>query len=651
MTRKFEWHTLENRPWEELEAADESTAVPGDKSWLSRLLSRRFALVLALLLLLVFLGSRQILLRAQEANEQIKADVLAAHDFMLQAALDGDAEQLDLILSEEEMQWRHLQRVYLRRRLLFDRGPLNLWLDETTLRRQLAGSSLPWDVVLAPDLQTAELTTTLPYLTQARDGTMESFSLNRVWHFVYDGRQWRLIPPGEDDWGAAESYNGRLITLAYPARDSEISRTMAAAFDDLFRALCDAQPALGCPPAPAIQITFTSDPEALLPLSRPVQGNRFWIFGARLAAGDTFDITLPSPTLVGLPQTPEDEQHLLDGYAGWLLTAYLSRKHPHLTFAQIDGMLADLDLRLPPPVGYRPVLEKPDAPLPAQRALLSCPDGGRPGEGWAYDFSQDEWSPVAGAGCPGCMPDSAPAADLVSPDGRFTFSRAAGTEQLLLTHEQQGVIAQFGGAGGPLWLDESNAVLIMPAADGTGESALLTTLAEVDGRYQARRTPLVSQQALLAAVPENRIIDTLSLQALAPAHADAAQLYVLAANGVHEQFLFRVQMETGDVALVTSWVDNGTNLSALEAAENGRFLTAMRYSTRRSYLTLIDLASGRRRIMELSGRPLSRHAWSADEQWLLVADDRLLRLLAPAAGVDLTVSHTFGDCTAVRWSE
>jgi len=53
--------------------------------------------------------------------------------------------------------------------------------------------------------------------------------------------------------------------------------------------------------------------------------------------------------------------------------------------------------------------------------------------------------------------------------------------------------------------------------------------------------------------------------------------------------------------------------------------------------------------MELAGRPLSRFAWSAGEQWLLVADDRLLRLVSPTGTFDLTFKHTLEDCTAVRW--
>ena len=126
---------------------------------------------------------------------------------------------------------------------------------------------------------------------------------------------------------------------------------------------------------------------------------------------------------------------------------------------------------------------------------------------------------------------------------------------------------------------------------------------------------------------------------------------MLAGNGTHEQFLFRVVNDTQAVELVANWVDNGSNFREAQVAENGRFLTVLRYGTRSSYLTLIDLADGRRRIFDLEEWPLARYAWTADGRWLAIADDRLLRLLAPAEGLEVTVQHALEGCTAVAWEE
>jgi hypothetical protein len=168
LSGKFEWHTIDEGSWKELDSAEPVTPVTGWRQWASRLLSGKFIVVLVILLLFLLIGSRQILLRADETNRQIKADVLDAQNFFLQAVLDRDSDRLNLVLSESDMQWRNLQQVIIRRSLFLDRGPFNLWLDENALRQQLAGNKLSSEMVLSPDLTTAELTTPLPISPRPR---------------------------------------------------------------------------------------------------------------------------------------------------------------------------------------------------------------------------------------------------------------------------------------------------------------------------------------------------------------------------------------------------------------------------------------------------------------------------------------------------
>lgn len=659
MSRKFEWHTIDEGSWDELDSLEPIMATPGRRHWKSRLLSRKYIAVLTILLILILLGSRQILLRAEETNRQIKTDVLAAHDFFLQAVLDRDSERFYLVLSESDMQWRHLQQVIIRRSLFLDRGSFNLWLDEDTFARQLAGNKLPSNLVLSPDLTTAVVTTTLPYLTQTADGRIDAAILNHVSHFAYDGTLWRQVPPMADYWGSTESHNGQMISVDYPAIDGEISRSLATALDAYFLALCRLESAVRCASDPYIHLTFSTDPEAFLALSRPVQGNRFWIFGERMAAGDRFDISLPTPSLIGLPQTEEDRQVLLNGYAGWLLTSYLTRKHPDLSFDHIDQLLQDLNLQLPPPVGYKPAAPGSQPILPADQALLSCYDGDTITAHWIYDFKQNQWMSLDPEHCPGCEKGQDSTTGLASPDGRYILNSTPGSNQQQLSTAEGWFIQEFKSAADPIWLDENAFAFISSVEDlpsnwalptaVKGESVFTAGLAGAKEENQVVLRQVVSQQDLLPAVPQGRIIPALSLQSLLPLPSVPGQLLVLAGNGFHEQFLFKVNRNSGEVELVTNWIDNGTRLQAVDLTENGRFLTVVRHSTRRTYLTLIDLANGQREIMELTGRPLSRFAWSAGEQWLLVADDRLLRLISPTKAVDLTFKHTLEECTAVSW--
>jgi hypothetical protein len=659
LSGKFEWRTIDEGSWDELDSIEPLMATPGRRHWITRLWSRKYIAVLTILLLLILLGSRKILLRAEETNRQIKGDVLAAHDFLLQAVLDRDSERLNLVLSESDMQWRNLQQVIIRRSLFLDRGPFNLWLDEDTFNRQLIGKKLPSNIVLSPDLTTAKVTTTMSYLAETADGQIDSAFLNRVSHFTYDGTLWRQIPPTADYWGTAETFTGQMISVNYPAIDGEISRYIATALDAYFLALCRLEPAVRCASDPYIHLTFSTDPEAFLALSRPVQGNRFWIFGERMAAGDTFDISLPTPSLIGLPQTEKDRQILLNGYAGWLLTAYLTRKHPYLSFEHIDQLLQDLKLQLPPPVGYKPARPGSQPLLPVDRALLSCYGGDTIIAHWIYDFKQDQWTSLDPERCPGCELDQDSTIGLASSDGRFAINHPPDLKQRLVSHLDGRLLQEFSGPVDPVWLNENTFAFIssyeeLPSSwthpDAVkGEAVFITRLVEPNQENQVALEQIVSQQDLLSAVPEGRIIPALSLHVLLFNNSAPSQLLVLAGNGYHEQFLFKVNPESGEVVLVTNWIDNGTRLHAVHLTEHGRLLTVLRHSIRRSYLTLIDLANGQREIMDLAGRPLSRFAWSADEQWLLVADDRLLRLISPTGAVDLTFKHTLEDCTAVRW--
>ncbi|MFN2136796.1 MAG: hypothetical protein ACK2UK_12630 [Candidatus Promineifilaceae bacterium] len=653
MSNKFEWRT-EEEAWAEMDARDDAaqTAVPA--VWSARLRSPRFWLPAALLIVLpLALAASWVMQRSRETQAQITADLMATENLLLDAALNGDTEQLALALSESDFQWHQLQRLYLRHDLLLDRGPFQFWLDEEALRASLVQGIQEPVVHLSPDLAAAELEIALPYVTESAGGERQPLTLVQRLNLAYEGQRWRLVPPPAGSWGETERSDGRYVSATFPARDGDLSRAIAAAVDERYAALCGVEEAVSCPPRAHIEITFDSDPASLRALARPVQGNRFWIFGERLAAGERFQIDVPAPSLVGLPAGPVEEQALIDGYASWLLTAYMARKQPQIPFEQIAARLDGLGLRLPPPPGYRPPPPRDLAALPQADLTLSCIADGRLTGQWRYQPASAQWGP-----CTAC----ATTLDALAGDGA-----AGGLMRFERYNEATGRLLPPGGAG----LETDGTVLVRPFLVGFNTVVFLTGTPITMGRvsaagderiviaylhdmgrgYEVTIMREIGAEALRPAIPGDRHVGRLRLDAALADPAVEGGILVLAGNGTHEQFLFRVVNDTQAVELVANWVDNGSNFREAQVAENGRFLTVLRYGTRSSYLTLIDLADGRRRIFDLEEWPLARYAWTADGRWLAIADDRLLRLLAPAEGLEVTVQHAHEGCTAVAWEE
>lgn len=652
MSGKFEWRTEDEEYWQRHDRGPDPA--PARRR---RFLSRKLLFLLLLLLLTAGFGTRQILLRAQETNRQIESDILAAHHFMLQAVIDRDMERLSLALAPGEIQWQSLHRANLRKDLLYDRGPLGLWLDDDAVRRLPQEEAPSGPLLLSPDLATAELTATLPYLTQRPDGSLQPLALLRTFHYSYDGRQWRLQPPPEDRWGPWEQLGTRYLTLDYPAKDRELSRALADQLDAHLAALCDAGPLLQCPPDLHVSLALETGDKAFAPLSRPVQGYEFWNYRSRESLDSRVRLSLPAPTLVGLPGSAAGRQFLLDGYAGWLLTAIFKDLRPDLTFDQLAAILAARGLQLPSPVGYDPQLAAGDPPLPDASILLSCTEQERPGPQWAYDLRQKQWASLGEGRCPGCLHAPGPHADQLSPGGRYRLVYELSQGAVVLQDAAGRPLIRLSGTGRSAWLDENSFALIsteprlyLDQERYPSAPPPTVTIVHLDGDAVAR-TQQISVDQLLAALPPGRSIKNLQIEHVLPRGSSGDQLLILARNGVHENFLFNLDVPRRALSLVSHWADNGLAAGAMQLTDNGRHLTVERYNSRNTYIILVDLQTGDRAIKALHKRPQSLPAWSADEQWLLFADDRLIWLHSPEQDITYPIPHTHAGCTAVAWAQ
>ena len=639
MSGNFEWQTEED--WQ-----GEDTAVSHNISapFLSRFKRIRPIFLLPILVaLLVAIGVNQ---RVQSATRQVDTAVLATHHFMLQSALARDIELFGLNLSDEDKQWHSLQRVLLRRMLFFDRGGFNIWLDHALAQEQLTNQTLPTEVTLSPDLQRAEVTTWLPFLTETITNSVQPLTLQHTAVYHFEDQQWLRTSP-TDTWGATQHFVGQRLMLSYPEKDAAFSDYFARTLDKQLQVLCRDDPRLDCPESLKIHLIFDTEHDALLTLNDPFPGYRFRILWGGDRNNRTHKLTLPTPRLVGLPATDEARAILQKGYSSWVLTWFLTRTQVEIPFEQVAEILADHNLTVPPPHGYDPLLVKaePPLPLPNNKVSLSCDGGNHPATAWQYDLHTEVWTPQFKPPCTDCLTSGLTATNRFSPDRQYFFAEDEYSETVSLSQANGRLLIQFTEARQPYWLDGQTFALIV---EGDVIFAQLDTVDawEMAVTQQTVRTEELRQQIPMAQQPRQLQIDQ-----ILPMHGQAGQLLVLAENGFHERFLFRLGAAGATIDYLNRWTDNGYATAEMSLAENGRFVTVVRYNSWRTHITLHDLETNKIKRWELVGRPLYHYAWSADGAWLVLADDRLLWLLAPAYDYALPIPHTHRNCTAVSWLE
>lgn len=286
MAGSFDWRSEEGENY----WVPEPPKPPPKKSW------GRWPLLLAVsaicLSAAAFLIYRQVEERIAEAETAVREDVLAAHTFMLNAANSGDSDLFRIGLSGRDPQWSNSQTNLMHRDRLWDRAPMGIDL----IRSESAGEP---SVTISNDLLTAVITYTMPYQVRHQDVTLVHTAVYRR-----GDNRWLYAPPDDEFWGRPVNNQGALLTLIYPDRDAALLERVAFDLDRLLRKLCVTSPGLDCPRNMHIQVEFSTQPESLLQqfdLDQVTRSGR--------------QITLPTPTLLGLPLDETGYSALLQGYA------------------------------------------------------------------------------------------------------------------------------------------------------------------------------------------------------------------------------------------------------------------------------------------------------------------------------------------------
>ena len=310
MTEPFDWQTEEEGEWPEEFKADASNK-PG-RRW------RRWILIF---IPLISLAAGGVYWQAQQRIEQAKsareADILSSYGLIREAAEQKDVEVLTTLLSGADLSWARAQQDLSQ----------NGWLHERDifgLSRE-SGSLNIVDFVFSPELNSAELTIDESYYLNFGVENSQKVTLRHV-NVYRSGTRWLWAPPKNEFWGGLASgrATGEYITLFYPQRDKDLAIRLLDDFERLVDDLC--QQTELCPKDMRIQIRFSHEPEDLLNAWKNFvqfgyQSDLIHLPDGRLS------LTLPTPSIVGIPTDDRSYQAILSGYgriiAGTLMDDYL----------------------------------------------------------------------------------------------------------------------------------------------------------------------------------------------------------------------------------------------------------------------------------------------------------------------------------------
>lgn len=296
----FNWRTDEEQGW------DSNVSTAADK----RLPSRRLSQVVVLLLVVGIAGAflwRSAEQRAERNREKREQDVRSSHDLALRAASQGDAELLTPLLSGREPRWTKTQLNLLEQGLLFAGAATALGFERA--EQEVTVTDISW----APDLQEAYVTTRHAYLITGGALAGQSAWLEQTHVYRRGAQRWLLSPPEEAFWGPWLSQRGQYVTVYHHERDAAVVEDMVPVLDEALTALC-AELSQSCEEEAPFEVHLESNSELL----QRMQHDRYprFLFG---------ELSLPSPTLVGIGVDEVSQEALARGYAHYLLIAAAQR--------------------------------------------------------------------------------------------------------------------------------------------------------------------------------------------------------------------------------------------------------------------------------------------------------------------------------------
>ncbi len=616
----FDWQTGDDS-----ERLDQPILSPSRKGWVRR----RLPTAVFLILILLIGGTINWLnRRADAAMAAAEQNVLLTHQLIQQAALDGDNELFTAMLFPET-EWALLQQELVADDLFFNRGAMGLWYENAP--------HVPI-ATLSPDLTRAEVSASFLY-----EGAVV---LEKTAVYQHNGSSWQLAPPDEAFWGDWNAQQEGDFILHYRERDEAIARQLAP---DLAQVMVDLCTIATCPDDFSLQLTLSDDPHSLLPFNAHYRA---------VTLGDD-GLILPSPTLIGVPTDEIGYAALRDGYAGWMVAVLLHE------FERIDPpshpqdpavALEKLGLTLPP-------IARATIAAPAQTLVMQCG-----ADVWAYDGAwtavlqdvngrlqqtttgdpfyvsgavlygwDDGFAPVITATerlipfPPSRFPQfeggwvdgngwhESEARLIWSPDGRYTLLII--DDMIWLGDGAGRPLQTIENGRSPFWIDHASYGYLRENGD-------VVQLTLADSVLPEMMEPTITAALLLDELPVEKRPLMLVLDGITAVSVD--RWLIESDAGV---FVFNPQTAVVEAVVL---VDE-------KVAIGGRFLA----HHENGMVQIYDLGEGVVDDYATLQTAVSSLAWSGDGEWLLIADEGMLRLIEARSGNEAVIEHGMGCETAV----
>jgi len=331
MSEKFDWQAEDDVVWEDLPADKEVHQTSRKR--------RRWPILLLIILLLAGATAvilRQVNRRVETNSEAMRADILSSRNLLQIAQAEQDEELFFSILSGRDSDWTAAQQDLFQAGLLQDRTPFGLQ-SQTDRHTALAAEDDSLNITFSPDMLQAEMISEQPFTISIGSGLTDTVKLQETSVYRLGRERWLLAPPESDFWGSRESLQGARLRISFPERDMDlVSRLLPdleRKLDEMCRTLVDIE----CPTGRPVDIQFSTDPASLVATTLPQAARQI---------NNTLRVTLPAPTLVGIPIDEAGYQALFRGYASQLVTALISRLVGYTCCQQLPFYQALVDYQL-----------------------------------------------------------------------------------------------------------------------------------------------------------------------------------------------------------------------------------------------------------------------------------------------------------------
>lgn len=297
----FDWRTEETIHWDEPPTVDPEPEPPPKR--------RRWRWVMLLLLLLLVGGAVGAFWwlqdRVETATTNVTGEVLASHELVAAAAVEGDAELVATFLSGRDRGWSEAIEMAVLAGDYQDRTAFGLtWLPTDPATAVISAT-------LNPEFNEAEVVAEHVYAYPIGNGLTDTVRLRQTAVYRSGPDRWLLAPPDDEFWGETRTKQGFYLTLQYPARDEALAQRLALDMDTALATLC-ASTTFDCPEDLHLQVELSTNPDSLLPENNTAAFvNGSWL------------LRLPTPTLTGLPQGEAEYQVLARGYAAQLIVVVM----------------------------------------------------------------------------------------------------------------------------------------------------------------------------------------------------------------------------------------------------------------------------------------------------------------------------------------